>query len=102
MSTTNLTTEQKELRNLLYFINALLMIVYISLNYYKLIHQEYQNLLNSLMVILYGIIFTIGYRKKIINKSSLIFTMISVLNYYFIPFEKKPSFQHVLYEETYQ
>lgn len=78
MSTTNLTTEQKELRNLLYFINALLMIVYISLNYYKLIHQEYQNLLNSLMVILYGIIFTIGYRKKIINKSSLIFTLLFV------------------------
>ena len=78
MSTTNLTTEQKELRNLLYFINALLMIVYISLNYYKLIHQEYQNLLNSLMVILYGIIFTIGYRKKIINKLSLIFTLLFV------------------------
>jgi ABC-type proline/glycine betaine transport system permease subunit len=78
MSTTNLTTEQKELRNLLYFINALLMIVYFSLNYYKLIHQEYQNLLNSLMVILYGIIFTIGYRKKIINKLSLIFTLLFV------------------------
>ena len=78
MSTTNLTTEQKELRNLLYFINALLMIVYFSLNYYKLIHQEYQNLLNSLMVILYGIIFTIGYRKKIINKFSLIFTLLFV------------------------
>jgi ABC-type proline/glycine betaine transport system permease subunit len=78
MSTTNLTTEQKELRNLLYFINAFLMIVYISLNYYKLIHQEYQNLLNSLMVILYGIIFTIGYRKKIINKLSLIFTLLFV------------------------
>ncbi len=78
MSTTNLTTEQKELRNLLYFINALLMIVYVISNYYKLIHQEYQNLLNSLMVILYGIIFTIGYRKKIINKSSLIFTLLFV------------------------
>ena len=78
MSTTNLTTEQKELRNLLYFINALLMIVYISLNYYKLIHQEYQNLLNSLMVILHGIIFTIGYRKKIMNKFSLIFTLLFV------------------------
>jgi len=78
MSTTNLTTEQKKLRNLLYFINTLLMIVYFSLNYYKLIHQEYQNLLNSLMVILHGIIFTIGYRKKIINKSSLIFTLLFV------------------------
>jgi hypothetical protein len=95
MSITTLTTEQKKLRSLLYFISTLLMIIYISLGYYKLFDPTQKNIVNLIMVIMYGIIFFIGYRKKVINKSSLYFTLLFVAIVVSIALLNRKSWQSV-------
>ena len=78
MPNQNLNNEQKKTRNILYSILAFTIFLSVFVDFYHLIDTKYRPFINILMLGINGIVFYIGYKKQLINKISLIFTIIAV------------------------
>ena len=76
MSTNNLTKEQNTIRNILYGIMGLTIFTNSIIFYFVLIDQKYSNIISFSMLGIYGIVFYIGHKNKLINKSSTISAII--------------------------
>jgi cytochrome c oxidase subunit IV len=78
MPNTNLNKEQKIIRNVLYIILSCTIIFSFMVDFFTLINPKYRYLVNIFMLCINGIVFYIGFKKQIINKDSLIATIILV------------------------
>ena len=76
MSTNNLTKEQNIIRNILYGIMGLIIFTNFIIFYFALIDQKYSNIISFSMLGIYGIVFYIGHKNQIINKTSSIVAII--------------------------
>ena len=76
MSTNNLTKEQNIIRNILYGIMGLAIFTNFIIFYFALIDQKYINIISFSMLGIFGIVNYIGYKYKLINKSSTISAII--------------------------
>ena len=73
-----LTREQKKTRNILYSILAFTIILSVIVDFYHLIDTKYRPFMNIFMLGINGIVFYKGYKKELINKTSLIFIISTV------------------------
>lgn len=73
-----LTKEQKSIRNILYGIIALTISVSFIVDFYALIDPKNRYLINISIIGIYGIVFYIGYKNQLLNKTAAIFTIILV------------------------
>jgi uncharacterized membrane protein len=78
MSTNNLTKEQNIIRNILYGIMGLTIFTNFIIFYFALIDQKYSNIISFSMLGIYGIVFYIGYKNQLVNKTSSLVTIIIV------------------------
>ncbi len=78
MSTNNLTKEQNIIRNILYGIMGLTIFINFIIFYFALIDQKYSNIISFSMLGIYGIVFYIGYKNQLVNKTSSLVTIIIV------------------------
>ena len=78
MTNQNLNNEQKKTRNILYGILAFTIFLSVFVDFYHLIDTKYRPFINFFMLGINGIVFYIGYKKQLINKASLIFTILTV------------------------
>jgi hypothetical protein len=78
MPNNNLNNEQKITRNILYSILAITIFFSFVVDFYDLIDEKYRYFINFAKVGIFGIIFYIGYKKQLVNKTSSIFTIILV------------------------
>jgi len=76
MPNKNLTKEQNTIRNILYGILAFTIFISFIVDFYALIDPKYRYLINISMLGIYGIVFYIGHKNKLINKSSTISAII--------------------------
>jgi len=76
MPNKNLTKEQNTIRNILYGIMGLTIFTNFIIFYFSLIDQKYSNIISFSMLGIYGIVFYIGHKNKLINKSSTISAII--------------------------
>ena len=76
MSNKVLTKEQNTIRNILYGILAFTIFISFIVDFYALIDPKYRYLINISMLGIYGIVFYIGHKNKLINKSSTISAII--------------------------
>ena len=76
MSIKNLTKEQNTIRNILYGILGLTIFTNFIIFYFALIDQKYSNIISFSMLGICGIVNYIGYKYKLINKSSTISAII--------------------------
>jgi len=74
----NLNNEQKKTRNILYSILAFTIFLSVFVDFYHLIDAKYRPFINFFMLGINGIVFYVGYKKHLVNKTSLIFTIILV------------------------
>ena len=74
----NLTQEQKKTRNILYSILALTIFLSVFVDLYHLIDTKYRSLINFFMLGINGIVFYIGYKKQLVNQTSLIVSILLV------------------------
>ncbi len=79
MPTKNLTKEQNTVRNILYGIMGLTIFTNFIIFYFALIDQKYSNIISFSMLGIYGIVFYIGHKNQLINKSSSIVAIIIVV-----------------------
>jgi len=79
MPNQNLNNEQIKTRNILYSILAFTIFLSVFIDFYHLIDPKHRPFINYFMLGINGIVFYIGYKKQLINKTSLIFTIIFVL-----------------------
>ena len=79
MPNKNLTKEQNTIRNILYGIMGLTIFTNFIIFYFALIDQKYSNIISFSMLGIYGIVFYIGHKNKLINKGSTISTIIIVV-----------------------
>ena len=79
MPTKNLTKEQNTIRNILYGILGLTIFTNFIIFYFALIDQKYSYYISFTMLSIIGIINYIGYKYKLINKSSTISAIIIVV-----------------------
>jgi hypothetical protein len=79
MTNQNLNNEQNKTRNILYGILAFTIFLSVFIDFYHLIDPKHRPFINYFMLGINGIVFYIGYKKQLINKTSLIFTIIFVL-----------------------
>jgi hypothetical protein len=75
MSNQSLTNEQEKTRNILYSILSFTIFLSLVVDHYTLINTKYRYVINIVMLGIYGIVFYIGFKKQLINKKSLIFTI---------------------------
>ena len=73
-----LTQDQEKTRNILYGILSFMIFLSLIVDHYTLINPKYRYLINIAMLGINGIVFYIGYKKQLINKASLIFTILTV------------------------
>ena len=78
MPTKNLTKEQNTIRNILYGILALTIVISCIVDFYALINLKYRYLINISILGIYGIVFYIGYKNQLVNKTSSLVTIIIV------------------------
>ena len=78
MPNQNLTNEQKKVRNILYSILAFTIFLSVFVDFYHLIDTKYRPFINFFMLGINGIVFYIGYKKQLINKASLIYSILIV------------------------
>lgn len=78
MPNQNLNNEQKITRNILYSIFAFTIFLSVIVDFYHLIDTKYRPFINIFMLGINGVVFYIGYKKQLINKTSLIFTILTV------------------------
>ena len=74
----NLTKEQKAIRNILYGILALTIFISCIVDFYALINPKYRYLINISILGIYGVVFYIGYKNNLLNKTAAILTIILV------------------------
>ena len=74
----NLTKEQNTIRNILYGILALTIFISCIVDFYALINPKYRYLINISILGIYGIVFYIGYKNNLLNKTAAILTIIIV------------------------
>ena len=75
MPNQNLNNEQIKTRNILYSILAFTIFLSVIVDFYHLIDTKYRLFMNIFMLGINGVVFYIGYKKQLINKKSLIFTI---------------------------
>jgi hypothetical protein len=75
MPNKNLTQEQEKTRNILYSILAFTILLSLIVDHYTLIDTKYRYLINIAMLGICGIVFYIGFKKQLINKKSIVFTI---------------------------
>ena len=78
MNNQNLTKEQKVIRRILYGILAISISVSFIVDFYDLIDHKNRYLINISIIGIYGIVFYIGYKNQLLNKTATIFTIIIV------------------------
>ena len=78
MPNQNLNNEQKTTRNILYCIFAFTIFLSLVVDHYTLVNTKHRYLINIAMLGINGVVFYIGYKKQLINKTSLIFTISTV------------------------
>ena len=78
MPNQNLNNEQKKTRNILYSILAFTIIFSVIVDFYHLIDTKYRTFINIFMLGINGVVFYIGYKKQLINKASLIYSILIV------------------------
>lgn len=78
MPNQNLNNEQIKTRNILYSILAFTIIFSVIVDFYHLIDTKYRTFINIFMLGINGVVFYIGYKKQLINKTSFIFTISTV------------------------
>ena len=78
MSNKVLTKEQNTIRNILYGILALTIFTNFIIFYYALIDQKYSNIIRFSIIGICAILNFIGYKYKLINKSSTLTAIIIV------------------------
>ena len=78
MSNKVLTKEQNTIRNILYGILALTIFISCIVDFYALIIPKYRYLINISILGIYGIVFYIGYKNQLANKTSSLVTIIIV------------------------
>ena len=76
MPNKNLTKEQNTIRNILYGILALTIFISYIVDFYALIDPKYRYLINISILGIYGIVFYVGYKYNLINKSATISAII--------------------------
>jgi hypothetical protein len=74
----NLTQEQKKTRNILYSILAFTIFLSVFVDLYHLIDTKYRSLINFFMLGINGIVFYVGYKKQLVNQTSLIVSVLLV------------------------
>ena len=74
----NLNKEQKITRNILYSILAFTIFLSVIVDFYHLIDTKYRPFINFFMLGINGIVFYIGYKKQLINKASLLYSILIV------------------------
>ena len=75
MRNQNLNNEQKKTRNILYSILAFTIFFSVIVDFYHLIDTKYRPFINLFMLGINGIVFSIGFKKQLINKKSIIFSI---------------------------
>jgi hypothetical protein len=75
MPNKKLTQEQEKTRNTLYSILSFTIFLSLIVDHYTLIDSNYRYLINIAMLGICGIVFYVGFKKQLINKKSLIFTI---------------------------
>jgi hypothetical protein len=75
MPNKNLTQEQKKTRNILHSILSFTILLSLIVDHYTLINPKYRYLINIAMLGICGIVFYIGFKKQLINKKSIVFTI---------------------------
>ena len=78
MPNKNLTKEQNTIRNILYGILALTIFISCIVDFYALINPKYRYLINISILGIYGVVFYIGYKNQLANKTSSLVTIINV------------------------
>ena len=78
MPNQNLNNEQIKTRNILYSILAFTIFLSVIVDFYHLIDTKYRPFMNIFMLGINGVIFYIGHKKQLINKTSLIFIISTV------------------------
>ena len=73
-----LTKEQNTIRNILYGILALTIFISCIVDFYALINPKYRYLINISILGIYGVVFYIGYKNQLANKTSSLVTIIIV------------------------
>jgi hypothetical protein len=78
MPNQNLNNEQIKTRNILYSILAFTIFLSVIVDFYHLIDTKYRPFMNIFMLGINGVIFYIGHKKQLFNKTSLIFSISTV------------------------
>ncbi len=78
MPNQSLINEQEKTRNTLYGILAFTIFLSLVVDHYTLVNTKHRYLINIAILGICGIVFYIGHKKQLINKASLIFTIIAV------------------------
>ena len=74
----NLTQEQKKTRNILYGILAFTIFLSVFIDFYHLIDPKHRPFINYFMLGINGIVFYVGYKKQLVNQTSLIVSILLV------------------------
>jgi hypothetical protein len=75
MPNQNLSNEQQKTRNILHSILSFTILLSLIVDHYTLINPKYRYLINIAMLGICGIVFYIGFKKQLINKKSIVFTI---------------------------
>jgi hypothetical protein len=75
MPNIKLTQEQEKTRNILHSILSFTILLSLIVDHYTLINPKYRYLINIAMLGICRIVFYIGYKKQLINKKSIVFTI---------------------------
>ena len=78
MSNQSLTNKEEKTRNILYSILSFTIFLSLIVDHYTLVNTKYRYLINIAILGICGIVFYIGYKKQLINKTALIFTISTV------------------------
>lgn len=78
MPNQNFNIEQIKTRNILYSILAFTIFLSLVVDHYTLINTKYRYVINIAMIGICGIVFYIGFKKQLINKTAFIFTISAV------------------------
>jgi cation transport ATPase len=78
MPNQNFNIEQIKTRNILYSILAFTIFLSLVVDHYTLINTKYRYVINIAILVICGVVFYIGYKKQLINKTAFIFTISTV------------------------
>ena len=78
MPNQNFNIEQIKTRNILYSILAFTIFLSLVVDHYTLINTKYRYVINIAILGICGVVFYIGYKKQLINKTAFIFTISAV------------------------